>query len=291
MKQRLSTSLSILAAGLGGILVGAYATGLGKQAEDDTASAATYEDSSETLAGIREQLPEAADGDTARLLAMIESLTAVLDAEVAERRYLAEELETLRSDVSDILQKFGAGSNEKTREARRVSAASDLTTRMRNAGLSEEDISFIRRRLDEYEMAMLDLRDRATREGWANSSRFSQEMQNVRRQRESLREELDESSYDQYLYASGRPNRVVVGDVLMTSPAAEIGLQSGDQLLRYNGQRLFNAGDLRAATSGGTRGAPVSVQVFRNGQVIELYVPTGPLGVRLQSRRENPIGN
>ena len=135
-------------------------------------------------------------------------------------------------------------------------------------------------------MERLELLDRAMREGWAKdpSYRLERRALNLR-----LREEMGEDLYDQLLYAVGRNNRLAIRDVLMRSPAEAAGIERGDHILRYDDARVFDAFELRGATSAGRRGESVPVELLRNGRRVRIIVPRGPLGVKLQAQRVPPF--
>ena len=104
---------------------------------------------------------------------------------------------------------------------------------------------------EESELAVLYLRDQATREGWAGTPRF---MQSLYELRSGLREKLGDESFDWLLYATQRNNRVAARSVLATGPAAHAGLRSGDLILRYDGRTIFRGGELQRATTQGEAG-------------------------------------
>ena len=106
--------------------------------------------------------------------------------------------------------------------------------------------------------------------------------------RDVVVEDYGEDGYDRYLYASGRPNRVVVNDIYTESVAASAGLQSGDMVVAMDNQRIYSTRDLRNIAASGLEGETVSVTILRDGQPFEIYVPRGPLGIRSERGFENP---
>ena len=66
--------------------------------------------------------------------------------------------------------------------------------------------------------------------------------------------------------AMGRPTTVPLRDVLASSPAERSGLQPGDEIVAYNGKRVFDVRELNALTLEGTPGESVVVDVRRDGQ-------------------------
>ena len=80
----------------------------------------------------------------------------------------------------------------------------------------------------------------------------------------------------------------MVNSALSSSPATKAGLGPGDVILRYNNKRVYTAGDLREMTTQGEAGSMVSVEVLRDGKLITVYLPVGPLGIRMNSRSVSP---
>ena len=103
--------------------------------------------------------------------------------------------------------------------------------------------------LDGWEWERLQLQDRAKREGWFNTARYYEELFALQRAHESLRPEIGDENYDRLLYALSYYNRVRVQDVIQFSPAEQAGLQPGDRIIEYNGQRVFSDYELNALTS------------------------------------------
>jgi len=156
------------------------------------------------------------------------------------------------------------------------------------AGLDAELAAAIVRRRNQIDMKILQLRDRASREGYLNTARYSRELNELRAQDISLRDEIGDDYYDSYLFANRQNNRVKVASVMMGSPAEESGMMDGDMILSYDNRKLFNWNELQDATSKGQRDEYVNVTVLRNGQLVNLWVPRGPLGIRLGSARIKP---
>jgi hypothetical protein len=96
---------------------------------------------------------------------------------------------------------------------------------------------------------------------------------------QTLRAELGDADYERYLQADGRPTTVPVRDVLASSPAERSGLQPGDEIVAYNGRRIFDMRELNALTLEGTPGESVVIDVRRDGQNLQLVMPRGPLGI------------
>jgi len=156
------------------------------------------------------------------------------------------------------------------------------------AGLDSFTAQGIARKQSEAELRQLELRDNAIREGYMGTDRFREEMRQLRHEAVRVRDEVDEASYDKYLYYTGQPNRVAVGSVLLGSAAEENGIRQGDTILRYDNEPLYSARDLRTATIKGERDERVNLVVQRDDSQVTVSVPRGPLGVRLNPMSINP---
>lgn len=156
------------------------------------------------------------------------------------------------------------------------------------AGFAPSEVAELRARFEAVELERLYLRDQATREGWIGKPRFRQRLRELETRTESLREEYGADAYDWILYASNRPNRVVVRRVMEGSEAEAAGFREGDLVLRYEGERIFDVRSLQQATGGGRFGETTAVEVERDGGTLRLFPARGPLGVGLGTVRQEP---
>lgn len=151
-------------------------------------------------------------------------------------------------------------------EGRRIS-------RLVDAGFSEERAQWIEQRTSELRMQALQTQYDAARSGGDVAPG------RVINADQTLRDEIGDSEYERYLEALNRPTRIGVRDVLASSPAEQAGLQAGDEIVSYGGRRVFGMSELNALTLEGQPGETVAVDVVRDGQQIQLYVPRGPIGI------------
>ncbi len=154
------------------------------------------------------------------------------------------------------------------------------------AGLSSSEIQDIERRWEEHEMDMLYLVDRSKRDRTFGSPRYAAEIATLKRE---LREDLGPERYDALLYATGKNNRVKVREVLANSPAGYAGLETGDLVISYVGQRVFHSNEFKASTTAGEAGVLVSIEVERGGEFYRFRVPRGPLGIRMSRVSVPPL--
>ena len=232
--------------------------------------------------------PAGVDTDTSQ---MYDALAAILEQEVAERQRLELELVDLQATVSRLetalqtagVSQTGAAARPAQQNPRRTGrnrSGEGLQQRLVEQGLDEERAAYIARRRDELALERMYLQDRAGREGWVNTPRFSQAWL-ATQDRIALQNELNDEEFDLYLRSTGQANRVTINAVLQTSPAEQAGFQPGDRLVSYDGQQIFSGAQLRAATRSGNAGDVVIVTVERDGQPMQLSIPRGPLGVNL----------
>jgi hypothetical protein len=137
---------------------------------------------------------------------------------------------------------------------------------------------------DEMVMERLQLR-RLSERGEIDEEELSTEEAKIR---DHYRMELGDEAYDFMLYAGSEPNRVRVADVMYASPAEGAGLQPGDIIISYAGERVFAPSDLVRATIEVEPGGTVAVLVLRGSDEHHLSVPAGPLGVAVTDSKGEP---
>jgi len=153
------------------------------------------------------------------------------------------------------------------------------------SGLDPGEADLVREAWLRAESGRREIEARARAEGWANSYRHARELRDID---DRLRRELDERGYDGLLYATGRPNRLVVQEVMRGSPAQRAGLRPGDRILRYDGERVFSSAELHAASLDRKGEGTVQLEVERDGSRVSLEVPRRPLGVLANLTRAEP---
>jgi hypothetical protein len=212
-----------------------------------------------------------------------------------EREALAERVAALEVVIGEpgLVQSTGTGTTEAPAEAVTESAVPAQTFRsgvetLIAAGIPAEQAAWIQARLDEYDLKQLYLKDRASREGWLNTARYHKERRQYLTAYQELRPEIGDDAYDRMLYTLGRANRVAVRDTMQNGPGEQYGLRANDRIIEYDGQRVFTSQELNALIARGTAGEMVLVRVQRDGQLSDIYLPRGPLGVRLATSREAP---
>jgi len=94
-----------------------------------------------------------------------------------------------------------------------------------------------------------------------------------------LRSKFGDDFYERYLEAKGLPTSVSVSTVIPGSAGQNAGLLPGDQIRGYAGNRVFNMAELSHLTVDGQEGEIVLLDVARNGDLVQLTIPRGPIGV------------
>lgn len=280
MRRTLSTKTTAFAATLSLAAGFAAATWLGF----DRAIEADRTDS-ETDAGF---------DSTAPIAARIAALEQAVGDERLARQLLQEEVFYLTSEL-EHLRGSGIGGDrddEQLSGARDDNSQSpsdgrrfrDMRTGRREllveAGFLPSRADWITQREQELQMQALQARFDAERSGepvdWmANRTLVS----------DTLREELGDAEYEQFLEATNRPTKISVSSVIESSPAQTAGLQPGDEIIRYGGERVFSMTDLTRQTMVGEPGQSVVVDIMRDGNLMQVVMPRGPVGITGGRRR------
>jgi membrane-associated protease RseP (regulator of RpoE activity) len=201
----------------------------------------------------------------AMLFEGIESLEGAGDRAVAELKARAERdnaaranTRRVRGDEADWIRDY---------QERRV-------TRMVESGFSEDEA---RRVLEQESLAAfkaLESAWEAQRSG-ETIDRYSSEYN----PQAIMRSELGDDTYARYLESQGQPTAISITQVLGGSPGSKIGLQPGDQLISYAGDRVFSVTELRNQSMQGNPGEDIVIEIERNGTRMQLTLPRGPIGI------------
>ena len=291
MVSRLFALVLAVAVGAG---IGAF-TAVSMTSDDSSSN----EDSKPVAESLAERLtsgePSALDSEQVALV--VESLMQILDDEINERQILAEQLEEVRSEMADLQQNLRARVEVAFSENRGNAVAQPAVTqvnqsmeeRLASSGFTPQQFEDLRRREEGAQMQQIELNDRAIREGWVNSPRYFEEINRLTSGADSIRRELGDDAYDRYLYASGSSNRIAVGNVIATSPAEQAGFQAGDVIRSYGGERVFSSAQLVNLRSAGNLGKSVVVEIIRDGELMQITMPRGPMGVQTRPDRVDPL--
>ena len=225
--------------------------------------------------------------DSAQTLRALEALSTILDQEIAERQALAEELAALRAEFDSLDGNLKARVEDafqmETQQAQQQASANNTAQsreqRLLAAGFTQQQLTAISRLESRDQMRQIEIDDQARREGWLGTERYTKEVQALIAQGSAARRTLSDTDFDRYLYAQGRPNRVVVQSVIETSPAERAGFLPGDVLVSYGGQRIFSNQELTNSRSTGTVGENVVVEILRDGRPMRISLPRGPMGI------------
>ncbi|MFC1827426.1 PDZ domain-containing protein [Thermodesulfobacteriota bacterium] len=233
-------------------------------------------------------------GKTENYGSLLNSLQKRLSQEERQRHSLQKRVTELERKLKKLQLITKSIENEEpvaekdTEISAEVEEELDRETQLVAAGLEPQQAKSITQFLDDIEMERLYLHDQATREGWLGTPRYRQEIMTLVEREEELRLELGDTDYDLYLYGTGQPNRVIIQSVIEDSPAQKVGIQSKDIAYSYAGNRLYSMRDLVTATTEGIANESVLLEVIRDGNIYEFYLPRGPLGVRVTSESHKP---
>ncbi len=156
------------------------------------------------------------------------------------------------------------------------------------AGVNPELAEDILRRISQQEYRRLQLQNLISRGTQEEKRYYRKELRELTTNPISLRDELGEAQYDNYLYSSGQNNRVKISSIMAGSPAETAGFETGDVILSYDSKKVLNWNDLRKITREGDINSYTNVEVLRDGQPMMLVVSRGTLGVKLDTIRLDP---
>ena len=266
-----------------GFAAGAWWLGGGPASDTETTrdSAAAVTDPSLSPADRLKQLELAVAQERAARMVLEDQL-----------RVLIDEIERVESAGQSVVVER-AGQEQATRQAARRgrSESPNFSTMMRDfqarrvnvltkGGYAEDEAREVLRLESEAQYQAILNAHEAERNGAASGSTSS-----YSGAQQLLRAELGDDEYARYLQAQGHPAAIQVTQVMEGSPGSLAGLQPGDEIVSYNGERVFGDDDLRSLTLQGTLGEDVVVEIDRDGVRMQLNLQRGPIGIRGANNR------
>jgi hypothetical protein len=229
------------------------------------------------------------DGITERLARLEQTLAMERDARIALEDTLAilfEDIERLEgSERSAMVRRQAEAAETPARNAAERRSSTDEADRIRKyqerrvarlieGGFSEDEAKRILQQESEAAFQVMQASWEAQRSG--ESVDYYATANNPQA---VLRAEMGDDAYARYLEAQGQPTTINITQVLNGSPGSNAGLQPGDRLVSYNGERVFAVTELRNLTMQGQPGEDVVIEVDRDGMRMQLTVPRGPIGI------------
>jgi membrane-associated protease RseP (regulator of RpoE activity) len=241
--------------------------------------------------GVRPVSVPDVDGPLADRVAALESALAM---ERDARQLLEDELFALHAEL-EVLQGEQALPAHAAADRARITEANEApqvgegpvfqsrdearTAALLDAGFSMERAAYVMRREDELEVAAMQARFEAQRTGNRQGM-----LDAIADSAATLRQELGDAEYERYLDAMNRPTSVRIGNVLASSPGERAGLERGDEIIRYDGVRVFDYTDLNRRQLEGAAGEDVVVEIVRDGISMQIVMPRGPIGIEATRR-------
>ncbi len=217
--------------------------------------------------------------------ARIRALEQAVIQEQQARQFLEDEIFMLReaiekreaeSVVAEERSDTAIAARREAFMARRFggSATQSQVGALVEAGFAPDQAEWIVQREAEIEMERLQARYDAMRmaeEQGFMARRFTDDS--------ALRAELGETDYERYLDAKGRSTSAEINTVLPNSPAHNAGIQPGDVIVRYDGERVYSMMDMAGRIMQNEQQGNVVVDIERGGVPMQLVIPRGPLGL------------
>jgi len=263
-------AIAIAVSLLAGLAVGAYLISSPQPATAVVSSVdpANYFDQT-AATETRLRALEAAVAQERNARQLLEDELQILYAEIGQLSEERDERRAIDEQFQEVRQRTRSEFNQRADRSDEGRVA-----RLINAGITPERADWILQREAELQMEVMQARFDARRSG-EPLDRFNPSLN----PNSVLRSEIGDAQYEQYLQANNRPTAISVGSVLESSPGQRAGLQPGDQIVRYDGNRVFDVSDLNEQTMLGEPGESVVVDITRDGMPVQLVLPRGPIGV------------
>jgi len=214
-----------------------------------------------------------------------------LEYQIETLQYKTETLQKQLSLLIDNQESLHINNQKNTAPPIKAKVKSHASPNKENliaSGITPDVAEDILRRMGQQDFRRLELQNLIQRSDSSARREYSKELRELNSNKISLRSEMGDDVYDQYLFVSGQNNRVKVSSVMAGSPAESSGFQDDDVILYYDNKKILSWPDIRAATIEGEIGSYTSVEILRDGQQMSLMVPRGTLGVQLDALQINP---
>ena len=223
-----------------------------------------------------------------RLSVFEEKMTDVIDRNT-ELEILINDLDKDNLNKAKIKPATGLPGVEKTQgltkvvlggesEKEKMPDIEEKISRFTEAGLSEDDARWIVEKQDEWQLDSLYSQ-------WESRRKDFLEQSSTRKSSvDEIKERLGPEGYERYLKSIGSDTSVVIGGVIEGAPADLAGLKPDDEIISYNGERVYNYSELQDATVHGELGESVTVELIRDGKKMQISMDRGPLGVNLKMK-------
>jgi hypothetical protein len=209
--------------------------------------------------------PSAEEGSRTRASEVVTdtALRADLAFPMESKSVVTEREPPAAAPAKETLHPFFADVTKKARAEARQS----LIDKLLQAGFSPQRIEWLNKRSAELRQQVAEgLKERSFSNAKAWYYTLDPDI--------DLVQETSEEEYDRYRQALGRPLGVPIDPVVPNSIQDQAGLRTGDQVVMYSGKRVYNDGMLRVAMGKPGSREQVSVTVLRNGQRVQLFVPS-----------------
>lgn len=240
--------------------------------------------------------------DISSLQTEIKHLSSLIQNETQKNEESRKEIAILNQQVKQLSAVKNTDSQNDSHTSTISTLTEDLTTKPQNIiekpqttqeilasiGIDLVTAESIAQRNEKREMDQLYIRNQAVREGWFGTEKYFKKSRELEQNTNIILEELGENKYDEYLYTSGKFNRIKVSSILSASPAEAAGILPNDIILSYDNKRIFNWSDLTTMTAEGKANELVEVSVLRENMESKFFIPRGPMGIRLESLRVKP---
>lgn len=223
----------------------------------------------------------------------LEAEAAPNSASNTEIQQLQQQINNLKEQVNKLTEIQHSALSQKPeaqpkKKKNYYRAISPNLKNLTSSGINKDVAQDLLRRISTQQYQRLNLQNLMQRADSGQRQQYRQQLRELSKNQISLRVELGEDKYDQYLFTSGQDNRVQVSSVMAGSPAQSSGFEADDIILRYDGLKILNWKDLRSATIQGEIGSYTNVDILREGETISLMVPRGTLGIQLDTAQVDP---
>ena len=211
-----------------------------------------------------------------------------LDTQTYSPENIQRQVQFLHQQVNVLNTKFAELAEQQTANLS-VSNTQELTRssisnrdNIINSGINSDTADEILYRIEQQNDRQSELHTLIQNSEASELREYGKELLEFNKNKISLRSEMGDDAYDQYLFLNRQNNRLKVTSVFSGSPAESAGIEPNDIILYYDNQKVLDLSDIRSAVSKGEIGSNTIVQIVRDGEEISLTLLSGTLGAQFE---------
>ena len=229
-----------------------------------------------------------------RLISSQETLGNSIDAQTYAPEDIQWQLQDLQQQVKTLNNKLSKlvdqqeGVSTFTNSETVPSSEIDNRENIINSGINAyvaDDILF---RIEQQNTRRLELESIIQTSELSERREYSKELRELLNNKITLRSEMGDDAFDQYLFLNSQNNRVKVSSIKPGSTAESAGIMPNDVILYYDNHKILSSTDIKLASANAEISSNTIVVINRDGEEFSITLPGGILDIEFEPLLVDP---